>query len=299
MPKKKTHEQFIKEFNEKNPNANNIEILGKYESGKKPILCRCKIHNYTWSPKAEQLLANKKCCPIGANNLITTTEEFIKELEKINPNIEVLGKYINSKTPIACRCKIDGYEWSPRPDNLRQRKGCHKCANIVKRTHEEFIKEMHSINPNIKILSNFIDTHTYVKCECLIDGNIWEAEPRHLLDKHGCPQCSDSIGEREIAKYLNNNDIEYNPQYKFEDCKFYKQLPFDFYLPQYNICIEFDGKQHNEIVEWFGGLEGFIERKIRDTIKNVYCQQNNIKLIRIPYSEINNIEEILIRELNL
>jgi len=217
MPKKKTHEQFIKEFNEKNPNANNIEILGKYESGKKPILCRCKIHNYTWSPKAEQLLANKKCCPIGANNLITTTEEFIKELEKINPNIEVLGKYINSKTPIACRCKIDGYEWSPTPDNLRQRKGCHKCANIVKRTHEEFVKEMYSINPNIKILSNFIDTHTYVKCECLIDGNIWEAEPRHLLDKHGCPQCSDSIGEKEIAKYLNNNNIEYNPQYKFED----------------------------------------------------------------------------------
>ncbi len=299
MAKKKTHEQFIEEFKKKNKNSKDIDVLGKYEGGKKPILCKCKIHNHTWSPKAEQLLSNKKCCPIGANNSTITTKQFIEEMKGINSNIEILGEYINAKTPIACKCKIDGYEWSPTPDNLRQKKGCHKCANIIKRTHEEFVKEMSIINPNIEIVGKFINTNTHINCKCLIDGCEWEAKPRHLLDNHGCPMCNESMGERNICNFLNNISIDYNRQYKFEDCKFYKELPFDFYLPQYNCCIEFDGKQHHQIVKHFGGLEGFIDRKIRDTIKNIYCQQNNIKLIRIPYEKLNNIEEVLMRELNL
>ena len=54
--------------------------------------------------------------------------------------------------------------------------------------------------------------------------------------------------------------------------------------------------QHYEIVEWFGGFDGFVDRKIRDTVKDIYCKENNIKLIRIPYWEMNNIEKILDKE---
>ena len=73
----------------------------------------------------------------------------------------------------------------------------------------------------------------------------------------------------------------------------HRPLPFDFYLPDYNILIEFDGKQHY-VIESFGkDLDTFISIKIRDTIKNIYCDKNNLNLIRIPYWEINNIEEIL------
>ena len=68
-------------------------------------------------------------------------------------------------------------------------------------------------------------------------------------------------------------------------------------MPKYNICIEYDGRQHFEIVKKFGGLEGFIDTKIRDTIKNTYCKKNNIKLIRIPYWDFDNIEKILHKEI--
>jgi hypothetical protein len=64
-------------------------------------------------------------------------------------------------------------------------------------------------------------------------------------------------------------------------------------LPDYNICIEYDGIQHFESVDYFGGELGFINTQMRDNIKNEYCKNNNIKLIRIPYWDYENIDQIL------
>ena len=89
----------------------------------------------------------------------------------------------------------------------------------------------------------------------------------------------------------------YIREYRFDNCKYKYRLPFDFYLTEYNICIEYDGKQYYEPVEYFGGEKAFKETKKRDATKNNYCQNNDIKLIRIPYWEFDNIENILEKEL--
>lgn len=73
-------------------------------------------------------------------------------------------------------------------------------------------------------------------------------------------------------------------------------MPFDFYLPDYNTCIEYDGELHYKAVDYFGGDDALSNTKCRDEIKTQYCKENNIKLIRIPYWEFDNIEEILNRE---
>ena len=311
MSKRKTHEQFIKEFNEKNPNAKNIEILEKYTARNKKILCKCKIDGHKWSPVAKTLLGSKSMKPCGcpkcgyrrnSENFRETHEDFLNKLSLVNPNIEVLEKYQTNSTPLLCKCKIDGYEWHTRPSHLLGSKnakpsGCPKCSGKAKKTTKEFIEEIYNINPNIEILGEYKNSGNPIKCKCKIDNFEWYPTPDNLLQNHGCPCCNQSRGEKNISRYLENKKIEYKSQYKFEDCKFYKQLPFDFYLPKYNCCIEFDGKQHYEIVEHFGGLENFIDIKIRDTIKNIYCQQNNIKLIRILYSDLKNIEVILENEL--
>ena len=303
MGKKKTHEEFMKEFHEKNPNAKNIEVLGKYNGRKVKILCMCKIDNYKWYTTPNGLLGSKNIkpngCPKCAGKIKKTHKQFIEEMNEINPNIKILGHYIDAKTKIKCECKIDGYKWEAEPTNLLQKRGCPKCANKIPREHDDFVKELNNINPNIKIIGKFISTRTKIKCECKIDGYKWEAEPRHLLGNHGCPKCNDSIGEKITYNILNKLNIKNIRQYKFKDCKFYKCLPFDFYLPQYNCCIEIDGKQHENIVKWFGGLDGFIDRKIRDTVKDIYCKNNGIKLIRITYKDINEIEKIICQELNL
>ncbi len=303
MSKRKTHEQFIKEFNEKNPNANHIEILGEYVKNSTPLPCKCKIDGYEWNCRPSHLLGSKSTkptnCPMCSGKARKTTEYFKKEIKEINPNIEILGEYINSSTKILCKCKIDGHEWSPIPDNLLQKHGCPKCGGQLKKENEVFKKELENINPNIITLEEYNGTHNHILCKCNICNHSWKSRPHELLDGYGCPQCNSSKGEVKIINYLNKLNAKFISQYKFKDCKFKQQLPFDFYLPQHNICIEFDGKQHFEIIEHFGGLDYFIDRKIRDTIKNIYCQQNNIKLIRIPYWDFDNIEEILKRELNL
>lgn len=89
--------------------------------------------------------------------------------------------------------------------------------------------------------------------------------------------------------FLNENNITYEFQKKFIDClnkKTNKHLKFDFYLPKYSICIEYDGIQHSMPVKFFGGIKKFKELQKRDEIKNDFCIKNNIKLIRIKYDEL-------------
>ena len=84
---------------------------------------------------------------------------------------------------------------------------------------------------------------------------------------------------------MNRYCVEYSQQHKFGDCKHKRKLPFDFYLPELNTCIEYNGKQHYEPIDFFGGDCGFKEQQIRDMVKNKYCYENNIKLLTIKYDE--------------
>ena len=103
-----------------------------------------------------------------------------------------------------------------------------------------------------------------------------------------------SHGERRIYKYLIEHNISFKREKKFNDCFFKYRLPFDFYIPKYNLCIEFDGRHHFEEIR---GDFNLIKK--RDEIKNNYCKNNNIKLIRIPYSKSNEITSILEEGLNV
>ena len=97
-------------------------------------------------------------------------------------------------------------------------------------------------------------------------------------------------GEDKIIKILQEIKCNFIHQYKFNDCKDKRCLPFDFYLPDYNLCIEFDGEQHYNPKF---GKENFKKTREHDKIKNNYCKSNNIKLLRIPYWEGNNMEKII------
>lgn len=139
---------------------------------------------------------------------------------------------------------------------------------------------------------------------CPIGHPVYKAS---ILDrtskKSGCPDCSSPRGEDSISYLLTSWGFvcqeDFIPQAKFKDCRSIRILPFDFYLPKYNLCIEFHGGQHYFPVEFFGGEKAFKEQKKRDKIKVKYCRDNNIPLLVIPYWEFDNIEEILSKELNI
>lgn len=114
---------------------------------------------------------------------------------------------------------------------------------------------------------------TIVTLDCLSSGNTTSC---------GC--FHQSNGEKFIVDLLTKWEIEHIPQKKFNDCKNIKALPFDFYIPSKNVCIEYNGKQHYEIVPFYGGEEGFTKRQKNDEIKKKFCKDNNIQLVCLPYT---------------
>lgn len=109
-----------------------------------------------------------------------------------------------------------------------------------------------------------------------------------------------SYGEKIIYDILLANNVSFRYNRSLSDCSNKSKLRFDFYIPSYNICLEYDGIQHFKPIDYFGGEEEFEKTKIRDNIKNLFCKVNNIKLLRFNYIQtVNDIEIILKKELNL
>lgn len=133
------------------------------------------------------------------------------------------------------------------------------------------------------------------KCKCGICGNEFTALPARVNNDHitSCGCASQSSGERLIMSILEELNAKFKPQHSFEDCRSVNMLRFDFavfYNSDLLYLIEYDGKQHFAPIDLFGGVDGFINRQKRDEIKNNYCKQHNIPLLRIPYTFSN--EEI-------
>ena len=88
-----------------------------------------------------------------------------------------------------------------------------------------------------------------------------------------------------IIKFLQENNVTFVEQKTFDNCKYKQKLQFDFFLPDYNMCIEFDGIQHFKPIEAWGGKSELTNIQKKDKIKTNYCQDNKIKLLRIKYNE--------------
>lgn len=123
MTRKKTDEQFKQEMKLKHPN---ILITSKYQGASKKVDCECLIDGHKWSPQATSLQQNHGC-PMCSGTIKKTHEQFVEEMKIKHPNIKILGRYINDRTPIDCECLIDGHKWSAKPNNLLQGKGCRQC----------------------------------------------------------------------------------------------------------------------------------------------------------------------------
>lgn len=139
-----------------------------------------------------------------------THEEFIKELKEVNPyNITAVGKYKGAMKKIEMHCNVCNFSWETTPNSLLSKKtGCPKCNGTYKRTHDEFVKEMKVINPNITIIGEFGGTSNKIKVKCNICGNVWNTYSGSLLKGHGCKICSSPIKkshEEFIQETTENN----------------------------------------------------------------------------------------------
>ena len=177
----------------------------------------------------------------------------------------------------------------------------------LKKGNEEFINQSKLVHGN-KYDYSLVDydgARKKVTLVCPIHGP-FDQEPSNHLNGAGCPICLESKGEKFIDQILAIKKIKSIRQHKFIDCtnkikgKGCRKLPFDFYLPMYNTCIEYDGEQHFRPVQGWGEQVTFDRIQRTDKLKNQYCKKNGIKLIRIPYTmKKEEIEPYILKELGI
>lgn len=201
------------------------------------------------------------------------------------------------------KCKCDcGNIIYLKTASLSKRKARHSCGCMNKLINSKDLTGQRFGHLVALYPTDKRKYHTVVwrcKCDC---GNEHETTSDCLLSgkSTSCGCMTISKGERKVKEILENKNILFESEKRFRDCRNSKTnalLPFDFYLPDYNCCIEYDGIQHFEETTW--RHESLDAVQYRDSIKNQYCEDNNIKLIRIPYWDYDNLDEqYLLQKIN-
>ena len=166
--------------------------------------------------------------------------------------------------------------------------GCPKCGTEEvhegqRSNTEEFLKKCIIYHGNTYDYSkvNYIDNSTKIEIICKKHGSFFQSPNQHIgVKSQGCPVCRESSGERMVREYLKVNNINFESQKSFQGLRGDKYLlKFDFYLPDNNLVIEYNGKQHYEPVQIFGGKKGFLKQVNRDKKKKEFCKKKQFKTI--------------------
>ena len=241
---------------------------------------------------------NRRCRKCGrkkASEKQKLTIEFVKEAFKEKGYTLLEDIYVDAHTPMKYICS-NGHEHKINWTNFNTGQGCSKCRDEKLREERQFSYEY--ISEYVRkygyeiISEEYVNARTPLELKCP-QGHLCYITFWDFKKGSRCNVCENKYkGERRIAKYLDDNNINYITQKTFKDCKDISYLKYDFYIPSLNICIEYDGEQHYQV--GFGkGEEGLADRKRKDKIKTNYCVNNNINLLRIPYWDFENIEEII------
>jgi len=293
---KKTTDEFIIQANLIHENKYRYN-KSNYLGAKIKLIITCQIHG-DFEQTPDNHINNKQGCSNCCNNVKMNENEFIEKAKLIHGDKYEYSKvyYINNRTKVKIICPIHGV-FEQTPYNHLRGDMCSACFGNKRLTTLEFIEKAKLIHGNKYDYSKveYKNNSTKIKITCPIHGE-FEQTPNGHLNKNGCPICKESKGETQIAKWLDDNNIKYIRQHRFPDCRDKQPLPFDFYLPEHNTCIEYNGRQHYiSILKW-GGETGLRDRQNKDNIKIKYCNSNSIKVLIIKYTEnVNNkLNKILI-----
>jgi len=260
--------------------------LVDYKNSKTKVKIVCSLHGIFYQRASNHLLG-RGCQKCGGSKK-SNNKDFKDKANKVHNNKYnySLVNYTNAFNKVKIICSEHGV-FIQKPNTHLNGCVCPKCKiSKPKNTTDYFIEKSKKIHGDKYdySLSDYYLAKTKIKIICPEHG-IFYQEPRHHIRGVGCPKCRKSKGEMKISKILNKINITFEEQKSFKNCKNIKLLKFDFYLPELNSCVEFDGEQHFMIKEIWGGEDEFKNIQIRDQIKNEFCKNNNIKLLRIKYNE--------------
>jgi len=293
MGKQLSHEDFIIKFNEL-PNSEDYEIRSKYTKSRDKVKFFHKKCEKEFEMKANNF-TNGQRCPYCYGRKIYTEEEFAKRIKVLTNGEYILkSEYINSHTKVRilhkkCKQIFDAY-----PNTFIQGSRCSFCSGNKKLTIDKVKENVLKIsNGDYSIQSgSYKNVHgllEFIHNEC---GNTFEMNYNNFRNGQRCPHCCNlrnSKAVKNISKYLKALDFQYKKEVTLEGLvnpKTEKKLRIDFFIPEINLYIEYDGKQHLKFSK--KGIfteEKFRELKLRDKIKDDYFKKHKLTLLRIKYPE--------------
>ncbi len=291
-----THDQFVKKVN-----SDKIIFLENFVNTRTKILSQCLICGYKWAANPRWLYKGCGCPECGKKKAANTPKwtkapkEFSGKLKALRGDkFTLLSEYITGTKSIKVKCNDCGTIFSTKPIRLLNKKycGCIKCGRIKKGigsrlSHVDFLKRINLINSNIDILGKYTTSENRIKVRCKKCNLVWNPVAGRLY-KRGCQNCQSSKAENKIEEILIQNNIEFKHQYTFEDFKNNRgqKYRFDFGILKNGkliYLIEYDGLQHFQEVRAWGGKNRLERQKQVDELKDIYCKNNKIKLIRLDY----------------
>ena len=285
----KTPKQYYKECKEKGLDLPIDDYLGVNVS----INHKCnKGHIYLQTPNSH--LKGSGCPKCNVKNPKKTHEQYVKECKEKGLDLPI-EHYRGNNIPIKHKCKY-GHIYKRKPLNHLQGSQCYQCAILngskkQRKTMNEYVKDCKVLGYDLPI-EDYINSKTKIKHKCNRCDYIYSQTPSdHLYHGTGCPKCNESHGERFIRNYLDRNNIKYIPQKTFKDLKDKTYLSYDFYLPNYNILIEYQGEQHYKVSDYFGGKDKLELQQLHDKMKKDYAKNHGYKLLELHYS-LNTQEKV-------
>jgi hypothetical protein len=291
-----TTQQYIEKANNiHNYKYNYSEVL--YTDAHTKVTIICPEHGkFLQRPLSH--LQNKGCYFCGKENrikkILTSLDNFILKAKKNQSNSYCYSKVIfnTTKDKIIIICPEHG-EFEQRTDNHIQGQGCPKCGlsqrtNLLKSTQEQFIQKARTIHGDKYSYSqvNYINNRTKIKIACPKHGEFEQTPDSHINGKNACPRCNDSKGELELELIFKKYNIEAKSQYRIPEVA--DILKYDFYLPKYNLLIEFHGIQHYEYIPFIhnNNDDNFLKQKNRDDIVRSNAAQFKYRYLEFNYKQL-------------
>lgn len=289
-------------------NSNSVLLSTEYKSTKSKLLFRCKCNNLFETTFEKFRLRNKRQCTSCGHNIMKSKqslnfEDVKSKIEEFNCKL-LSNEYRNTKDKLEIKCSC-GDIFYKSFEKFKKTHCCKYCSYKQISDSQtftfEYVRDFIKSSKCELMSSNYINCSSKLEIRCACN-EVFSTDFNSFKNNNqmSCRKCSNTFskGEQLIENYLIDNNFTYEKQFKFNDLLAPNKkhfLKFDFAVKEnINIVlIEFDGKQHYQPVDFFGGEKAFLDLKRNDSSKNLYCEDNNIPLIRIPYYEIDNIPRIL------
>lgn len=298
MVKKKTNDEFLAEV--EGLVGTEYTFLEPYVNNRTTLKVRHNKCGKVFKVTPYRFLLKGVRCPtvMKANKiakLSMSPSEFSHRLEsKYGAEYSILGKYINTKTHLLVRHNVCGTEYMTTPSNLLRGHGCNICAQKLrdkkrKLTDKEFKNKVRELTGDEYTFLEPYSTNAHVELKVKHNkcGTVYSVKPYNFLyNNRRCPYCNTSSGELYIQSYLDKHKIKYETQKTFPWCKDKHLLSYDFYIPEFNTLVEYQGAQHYGPIEFFGS-DYYSTQKKHDAIKRSFAHKEGMKLLEISYRKYN------------